>query len=93
MPKLSVPIKEEVVAKLDEFINFMEAVHTIEDNMVNIQRELMEVKGRVIKAAKAAKETAKMAPHMWATIATKPRAPTHHNHHHEQELNEESQQK
>ena len=37
VPKLSLPLKEEVVTELDELIDFMEAIHTIEDNMVNVQ--------------------------------------------------------
>jgi len=71
----SAPLKEEVIAKLNEFINFMEAVHTIEDNMANLQHELQEVKGTVIEAANAAKEIAKTAPHTWATVAAKPPSP------------------
>ena len=67
----SAPLKEEVIAKLNEFINFMEAVHTIEDNMANLQG----FKGTVIEAANAAKEIAKTAPHTWATVAAKPPSP------------------
>jgi hypothetical protein len=91
--KQSAGLRDEVVGELDEFINFMEAVHTIEDNMANVQRELKEVKETVIEAAKAAKETAKTAPHAWAAIAAKPRASDHHEHYHKQELDEQSQQK
>jgi hypothetical protein len=89
----SVGLRDEVLGELDEVINFMEAVHAIEDNMTNVKRELKEVKETVIEAAKAAKETAKTAPHTWAAAAAKPRAPDHHEQHHKQELDEQSQQK
>ena len=93
MQNLSAPLKEEVLAELDEFINFMEAIYAIEDNMANTQRELKEVKETIITAAKVAKQTAKTALHAWTTVAANPRATDHHEHHHKQELDEQSQQK
>jgi hypothetical protein len=44
-----------VAGELNEFINFMEVVHAIDDNIANVKHELKGVKEMVIKAAKKAK--------------------------------------